>query len=289
MINETLRHARELKGWDIDELARRTGLRVHIVVAIEQGAFAELPSGLYSRAAIRSYATAVGMNADDVLSAVAALLPVPEDPLDGLARRYGLPRKSAGRAADSHPPSGSPCVSAFDGRFEAARSVAVPAIALTRDSGDPADLMLRERPAAAEVTDVTETVLPDLQTGQEREWQPATASSHRAALPWRPIAAAAIDGVLLSSIGAALVWLTAATCGIGVVAALRLASPAMAAVFSLIVGWYFVLFGGIGHATPGVMVMRLDAAPVSRTVLQPGDVFGRARRSVFHGGSLLAD
>ena len=103
MTHERLRQARELRGWGIDELARRSGTRAHLLLAIERGSYDQLPSGLYGRAAIRSYAAAVGLNPDAVIAEVQPLLPVYEDPLDGLARRYGHARKQD--KADSTPAS----------------------------------------------------------------------------------------------------------------------------------------------------------------------------------------
>ena len=61
--------------------------------AIERGSFDSLPSGLYGRHAVRAYASAVGIDPGRALEEVAALLPQPEDPLDGLARVRGLPRR----------------------------------------------------------------------------------------------------------------------------------------------------------------------------------------------------
>jgi hypothetical protein len=89
VTHERLRRLREQKGWSLDDLDR--------------GAFSELPSGLYGRSAIRAYATAVGLQPDQVLSEVAELLPVAEDPLDGLARVRGLPRRPASPLRTSEP------------------------------------------------------------------------------------------------------------------------------------------------------------------------------------------
>jgi hypothetical protein len=95
--------------------------------------------------------------------------------------------------------------------------------------------------------------------------------------------------VLLAAIGTALVWLTAIACATTVPVALRAGAPGIALVFALIVALYFVLFGGVGNATPGVTLMHLEARSPGRTVLNPRDVFGRAFRSVFHDSSVLAD
>ena len=63
MTYERLRLAREEKGWTIEELSRRAGIRPRTIELIDRGEFGELPAGLYGRASIRSYATAVGLDA----------------------------------------------------------------------------------------------------------------------------------------------------------------------------------------------------------------------------------
>jgi hypothetical protein len=62
-----------------------------------------LPTGLYGRNAVRSYATAVGVAADEALAEVAERLRAPEDPLDGLARVRGLVRPPARASALESP------------------------------------------------------------------------------------------------------------------------------------------------------------------------------------------
>jgi transcriptional regulator with XRE-family HTH domain len=92
---ERLRRRREQKGWRIEDLERRTGVRSRLLELIDRGQFAELPAGLYGRSAVRAYAEAVGLSAEEVLEEVAELMPAVEDPLDGLARVRGLKRSPA--------------------------------------------------------------------------------------------------------------------------------------------------------------------------------------------------
>jgi hypothetical protein len=80
-------------------------VRTEVLALIERGAFGDLPSGLYGRHAIRAYARAVGLDAENVLEEVGPALPEPEDPLDGLARVRGLARRVKSRAADDPAPS----------------------------------------------------------------------------------------------------------------------------------------------------------------------------------------
>jgi transcriptional regulator with XRE-family HTH domain len=137
----------------------------------------------------------------------------------------------------------------------------------------------QEAPAAAAVTQPAPRVAPAVEPAAPR------IASGGIGQWWRPLAASGIDGVLLAVMAVALVWLTALACGTDVASALLLAGPGIAVVFSLIVALYFVLFGGVGNATLGVWIMRLDTRPSGRTALNPRDVFGRARRSAFHDGS----
>jgi transcriptional regulator with XRE-family HTH domain len=255
VTHERLRIARETKGWSLEELSRRSGIRPRTISLIENGQFAELPAGLYCRSSIRSYAAAVGLNPDQVLEALGPMLPGIEDPLDGLARRYGHARKAEPKA----PPPAAPA--ATDTPM-AAPTFAPPAAA---PGEDLADILLVPVPSPkGELVDGA------------RNW-------------WRPVAASAIDGVLLAALGAVLVWLTAIAGATTVPVALRIGAPGMALVFALIVALYFVLFGGVGNATLGVSLMRLEARPPGRTVLHPREVFGRACRSIFHDSSVLAE
>src|SRR5215471_2795157 len=88
--NEQLRCARVQRGEDLATLSARTGLRVHYIRAIEEGRFADLPPGIYGRAAIRAFAAAYGLDPDTVLADCDALLPRVEDPIDALARVRGV-------------------------------------------------------------------------------------------------------------------------------------------------------------------------------------------------------
>ena len=91
---------REQKGLTLPALHDKIGVRLPVLEAIERGAFGELPTGLYGRHAVRAYATAVGLDADDLLEEVSPLLREAEDPLDGLARVRGFERRKVRSKAD---------------------------------------------------------------------------------------------------------------------------------------------------------------------------------------------
>jgi hypothetical protein len=82
--------ARERRGLSLATIARQWGVREQNLLLIEQDAFESLPTGLYGRNAVRAYASAVGVPADEALAEIVERLPVPEDPMAGLARVRGL-------------------------------------------------------------------------------------------------------------------------------------------------------------------------------------------------------
>jgi transcriptional regulator with XRE-family HTH domain len=91
-LHEQLRLARERRGLSLATIARQWGVRETNLELIEQDRFEDLPTGLYGRAAVRAYATAIGLPGDEVLAEVQARLRRPEDPIEGLARVRGMER-----------------------------------------------------------------------------------------------------------------------------------------------------------------------------------------------------
>ena len=131
MLHEQFRRAREAKGLSLGALEDRIGVKRQVLAAIDRGAFAELPAGLYGRHAVRVYATAVGLQADAVLEEVGRLLPRLEDPLDGLARVRGFerrwpwvrPRDDQGAPIEEPEPIGDATAGAMDWRPFAAAAI----------------------------------------------------------------------------------------------------------------------------------------------------------------------
>jgi hypothetical protein len=103
-ILKQMRQAREASGLDLPALERRTRVRIHLLDAVENGRFDELPRGVYARAVVRAYASGVGIDPNRAVTAIGPLLPEAEDPLDGIARVRGF-----GRAAS--PPGAPPAAS----------------------------------------------------------------------------------------------------------------------------------------------------------------------------------
>jgi transcriptional regulator with XRE-family HTH domain len=87
-----LKQARERRGLTLTAIARAKGVREQNLELIERNAFEDLPTGLYGRAAVRAYASAVGFEPDAAVADVVDRLRVPEDPIDGLARVRGIDR-----------------------------------------------------------------------------------------------------------------------------------------------------------------------------------------------------
>jgi transcriptional regulator with XRE-family HTH domain len=106
-VYERLRQSRIARGEDLASLAQRAGVREALLHAIEEGRFADLPRGIYGRSAIKSFASALGLDAVEVLAECEPFLPAVDDPIDALARLRGI--RSAPRAtAPADPASPHP-------------------------------------------------------------------------------------------------------------------------------------------------------------------------------------
>jgi len=88
--HERLKHVRIARAETIEAVAQRSGVAERMLCAIEDGRFDELPRGIYARASIRSYATALGLDAADILAACESLLPGVDDPIDAMCRLRGV-------------------------------------------------------------------------------------------------------------------------------------------------------------------------------------------------------
>src|SRR3569832_1971528 len=89
-VSQQLKSARLTREQDLAAFARQVGVPVHHLCAIEEGRFADLPSGIYGRSAVKSYASACGLDAAEMLAAVEPWLRAVDDPIFGLARLKGL-------------------------------------------------------------------------------------------------------------------------------------------------------------------------------------------------------
>ena len=78
MTTADLRRMRMAKGLSLSEISGRTRIGVAHLRAIEEGNLKGLPPGFYTRAFVRAYADAIGLDADVVLGILADELPAPQ-------------------------------------------------------------------------------------------------------------------------------------------------------------------------------------------------------------------
>lgn len=97
-IETRLHRARIDRGIDLTDLAARTRLSPQVVQKIDEGRFAELPAGVYARAYVRAFASAVGLEPTAAVQELGEFLPQADDPLDGL-RQVTRRTRPAGRHA----------------------------------------------------------------------------------------------------------------------------------------------------------------------------------------------
>ena len=65
-FGEALRAERERRGITLDTIARRTKIAASLLAALERGDCSRWPGGIYSRAYVREYAGAIGLDRDEV-------------------------------------------------------------------------------------------------------------------------------------------------------------------------------------------------------------------------------
>ena len=76
-----LYHARINSRLTLEQIGVRTALSPSVLRHIDEGKFELLPSGLYARSYVRTFAVAVGLDPDQALSEIEDLLPGAPDPL----------------------------------------------------------------------------------------------------------------------------------------------------------------------------------------------------------------
>jgi cytoskeletal protein RodZ len=78
-IGASLAAARESRGLSLADAERLTCVRGKYLAALEQDQFDALPGRTYARAFLRTYASALGLDADKFVAAFEELVPEPED------------------------------------------------------------------------------------------------------------------------------------------------------------------------------------------------------------------
>lgn len=86
-LGEQLKRAREEKQISLDEIQELTKIQKRYLQAIENGDFDKLPGAFYTKAFIKSYAEAVGLNYEALIQEFGHELPRPSQPTESLPPR----------------------------------------------------------------------------------------------------------------------------------------------------------------------------------------------------------
>ena len=76
-----LYRARLACGLSLTDLGNRTQLSPRFLRILDEGRFGDLPGGLYARAFVRTYASAVGLDPERIVDELSEQLPVAHDPI----------------------------------------------------------------------------------------------------------------------------------------------------------------------------------------------------------------
>lgn len=91
-----LKEQRETLGVSLEQIQSTTKIQKRYIVAIEEGAYDQLPGAFYARAFIKTYAEALGLDVDEVFETYKRDLPEPEaQPVVELSRRATYSKSTA--------------------------------------------------------------------------------------------------------------------------------------------------------------------------------------------------
>jgi hypothetical protein len=240
------------RGIELDQIAARTCLNPGVVQAIDCGRFDMLPAGIYARAYVRAFATAVGLEAEQTVRQLEPLLPRIDDPLPVL-------REIARGAAPDWPDR----MAEWQGKLNARLGGIVTRIrertrAMRPDRGGLLQALVPDRVALRALVPPGWRRFAGRRGTRDRArvhtWW---ASSHGRAAR---CAAACVDAIVLLLLLGAIVQLTAWTSGADGREVLTVAGEQLAAVWGVLVLVYFVILGGAGGGTLGAVVCRLRPA-----------------------------
>lgn len=65
-FGEALRRRREQRGISLNDLAQKTKISASLLAGMERGDCSRWPGGIYSRAWVREYASAIGLDAEQI-------------------------------------------------------------------------------------------------------------------------------------------------------------------------------------------------------------------------------
>lgn len=253
-----LYHARISRRLTLEQVGVRTALSPTVLRNIDNGRFELLPSGVYARSYVRTFAGAVGVDPEAALAEVEHLLPGAPDTIQLLHEaRAVTPWERAGRRA-------------LEIRQRcAARARELGAKVTTDVPALPPHL--DPRPLIRRLEQWPGLVRPE----QWLRWPLVDGFPDDDTR--RRVGAAAIDGTLLVLVDAFLVMLVSWSSGIRVSALLQEAGLALAAFCAIPVALYFLLFGGIAGSTLGQHACHLIQGKKDHPLTLP-DILRRAVR-----------
>lgn len=97
-FGENLRREREMRGISLQEISDTTKVSVRLLEALEAEQFGKLPGGIYARSFIRSYASYIGLDPEQVLAEYQLVAPARPDEDFSRLGVTGNPSKHAPRA-----------------------------------------------------------------------------------------------------------------------------------------------------------------------------------------------
>lgn len=138
-----LHRARVERGLKLEQIVQASRIPFAIAAKIDEGRFNELPSGVYARSYVRTFASAVGLDPGRAVDELGALLPAAPDP-------FPLMRELKG-AATPRPPRDWTLPRRAVAFIDAATLLVLNAILvrlIAYASGVPAGMLLQHAPAA---------------------------------------------------------------------------------------------------------------------------------------------
>jgi len=292
-----LYHARIASRLSLQQIGIRTALSPSVLRNLDEGRFELLPSGVYARSYVRTFAAAVGLDPEAALAELEHLLPGAPDPVPALnARRRGAEwpvhlalqlRGAAVQALQNTNASIAIRLARTTEQVNGAVRQAGPwihsklgrvrrSVELRRDtpSFERVGLWLRPWKEASAVVvarirtfsenDLTDRLVARAGLLVGRMTSAAAEETTRHPITrlrnWPGLTrfgAAAIDALLLMIVDAFLVYLISWSSGIPAHLLLRDAGAALGAFCAIPIALYFLLFGGIAGSTLGGYVCNL--------------------------------
>jgi hypothetical protein len=253
-----LYHARISRRLTLEQIGLRTALSPTVLRNIDNGRFDLLPSGVYARSYVRTFASAVGVDPEEALAEVEELLPGAPDPIALLHEARAItPWERAGRRLSEWRQSGVRRAATLRARLA--------------EQAPTLSSALDPRPLVRRLEQWPGLIRPE----QWLRWPPA--DGWPSSVTRQRFGAAGIDAALLLLVDAFLVMLVSWSSGISVGVLVRDAGLALAAFCAIPIALYFLLFGGIAGSTLGQHACHLIQHKLDHPLTLP-DILRRAVR-----------